>query len=74
MPEQCSCGHAPDVHPMKMTSGSATIPPWSTRPCSSGGCACSEYAEDRAEVTDSERLIRIEDLLNQVLRKLSERQ
>ena len=55
-----------------MTDGdpSKGIPSWHSYPCGTPGCSCSEYAEDRAALTDSERLVRIEDLLNEVLRKL----
>jgi hypothetical protein len=72
MPEQCSCGHGGGDHPTQMSSGNPAtgMPPWPSRPCVTPGCSCGEYQEDRGAVTDSERLIRIEDMLNRVLQKL----
>jgi hypothetical protein len=72
MAEQCSCGHAKATHPMKMTEGDPMrgLPPWHTNPCATTGCSCTEYSEDRSALTDSERLMRIEDMLGEVLRRV----
>jgi hypothetical protein len=49
------------------------LPPLPETRCATSGCTCQHYDEDRAAITDSERLVRIEDMLQQVLRKLRDR-
>lgn len=72
MPEICSCGHPAKEHPLTFPTANATtnIPPFPGKPCTSPGCDCKHLEEDRSRLTDSERLMRIEDKLNEVLQKL----
>jgi hypothetical protein len=72
MPDICTCGHAETTHPTRMSVGdpSRGLPPLPQSSCTSPACSCQHYQQDRSKVTDSERLVLIEDMLKQVLRKL----
>lgn len=72
MPNICECGHPETAHPEVFTQGnpSTGMPPWPAYRCSEQDCSCGHYEEDPSKVTDSERLVRIETMLTQVLRKL----